>query len=104
MFKENASKLYAVEMHVKPLSGAAIGDVGGAVVSVYVPSQDLESAISIAKLAVVEENFSILEIRFAGTVDIADLEGDEDCEIGLSDAREIIDSGEVRFGAFYAYE
>lgn len=97
------SKLFAIEMQIKPMADSGLEEVNGAIVTLYIPSSGMEAAIAETRVFMTEEPYELVELRCAALIDISDWEDDADSELSKNDLSEILDTGEAKFGPFYAF-
>ncbi len=97
--------IYEVQAEVDPLLASdKLSETETTFVSCYVPADDLESAIRLAKGQLKKDNYRVVDLEWAVKIDVQDWEPEDENAPSKADLKGMRTSGNIAYGTFYCYE
>lgn len=97
--------IYEVQAEVDPLLATEkLSAKETTFVSCYVPADDLESGIRIARRQLEKDNYRVVEFEWAVKIDADDWSSEDENAPSKTDLKGMRTSGAVAYGTFYCYE
>jgi hypothetical protein len=97
--------IYEVQAEVDPLlASAKQSPTETTFVSCYVPADDLESAIRLARGQLKKDNYRVVELEWVVKIDAEDWTSEDENAPSKDDLKGMQTSGHIAYGTFYCYE
>ena len=97
--------IYEVQAEVDPLlASEKLSATEATFVSCYVPADDLESAIRLARRQLEKDSYRVVELEWVVKIDADDWTPEDESAPSKADLKGMQTSGEIAYGTFYCYE
>ena len=97
--------LYEVQAEVDPLEASEnLSATETTFVSCYVPADDLESAIRLARTQLKKDNYRVVELEWVVKIDADEWASEDENAPSQADLKGMRTSGNIAYGTFYCYE
>jgi hypothetical protein len=97
--------IYEVQAEVDPLlASEKLSATETTFVSCYVPADDLESAIRLARGQLKKDNYRVVELEWVVKIDVQDWAPEDENAPSKADLKAMQTSGEIAYGTFYCFE
>ena len=97
--------IYEVQAEVDPLQASEkLSATETTFVSCYVPADDLESAVRLARGQLEKDNYRVVELEWVVKIDADDWTSEDEDAPSKADLKGMRTSGNIAYGTFYCYE
>ena len=97
--------IYEVQAEVDPLEASEkLSATETTFVSCYVPADDLESAIRLARTQLKKDSYRVVELEWAVKIDVQEWVSEDENAPSQAELEGIKTSGEIVYGTFFCYE
>ncbi len=97
--------IYEVQAEVDPLQASEkLSATETTFVSCYVPADDLEGAIRLARRQLEKDSYRVVELEWVVKIDTDEWTSDDEDAPSKADLKDMLTSGTITYGTFYCYE
>ena len=97
--------IYEVQAEVDPLLASdKLSETESTFVSCYVPADDLENAIRLARGQLKKDNYRVVDLEWAVKIDVQDWATEDENAPSKADLKGMLASGNIAYGTFYCFE